>query len=207
MKRSATKNLLIIFVKNTDLGHVKTRLAKTVGDEMALAIYKELLVKTQKEVSLVDAERAVFYSTYIDEHDNFVAPEFNSHVQFGADLGERMMNAFEMAFNNGFEKVIIIGSDCYDLSHQQIEEAFHHLEKNDFVFGPAEDGGYYLMGMSSFFTPVFENKEWSTENVLSDSIIDVKKAGKSYYLIDTLSDVDHFSDLPEELKRKFGLND
>ena len=111
-----------------------------------------------------------------------------------------MQNSFQTAFNQGFEKVVIIGSDCWDLSSNILDQAFQTLDSNDFVIGPAEDGGYYLLGMSSYQPKVFQNKEWSTANVLVDTLLDIKSLSKSHALLDTISDVDVEADLPEELR-------
>ena len=104
----------------------------------------------------------------------------------------------------GAEKVIIIGSDCYDLKTEIIEGAFDALSANDVVIGPAEDGGYYLIGMKKRHKNLFENKEWGTSNVLLDSILTIKEQKLSYQLMPTLNDVDTIEDMPTELKEKLG---
>lgn len=192
--------MVITFVKNAELGHVKTRLASTVGERNALKIYMELVRHTRSQLLEVDAARAIYYSSYIDEYDFFTEEDFVKRLQMGEDLGERMKNAFQGAFNKGFQKVVIIGSDCWELHSNLIDQAFTALETNDHVLGPAEDGGYYLLGMRSYFPAVFENKEWSTANVLVDSILEIEKAKRSYVLLPVLSDVDYESDLPKELR-------
>ena len=68
----------------------------------------------------------------------------------------RMLNAFEEGFNAGFEKIIIIGSDMFQLSQTDMEEAFSRLDDHDVVLGPAEDGGYYLLGMTALKKEVNE---------------------------------------------------
>lgn len=197
-KKSA-KNRLIVFIKNSELGHVKTRLAKTVGDENALRIYKALIQKTKDQISGVKAQKSIYYSNYIDNYDQFATDEFAKRLQMGEDLGERMKNTFEAAFNQGAEKAVIIGSDCWQLTQEVVDEAFEALDNADFVIGPAEDGGYYLMGMSSFIPDVFNGKEWSTSNVLVDTLLDVQNNGLTHQILRTLSDVDYETDLPEEL--------
>ena len=104
---------------------------------------------------------------------------------------------FEIAFERDYKRVVIIGSDCKDLSNETIRQAYEELKKNDVVIGPAKDGGYYLLGMNSFYPELFENKQWSTENVMLDTILDVKKLGLKYSLLQPLSDVDYKEDLGE----------
>jgi rSAM/selenodomain-associated transferase 1 len=188
-----------VFIKNSELGHVKTRLAKTVGDENALRIYKALIEKTKEQIKDVKAQKSIYYSSYIDNYDQFASDEYAKRLQMGDDLGERMKNTFEAAFNQGAEKAVIIGSDCWQLTEEVLNEAFSALDKSDFVIGPAVDGGYYLMGMSTFIPEVFNEKEWSTSNVLVDTLLDVQNKGLSHQILRTLSDVDYEEDLPEEL--------
>ncbi|MFT7613461.1 MAG: rSAM/selenodomain-associated transferase 1 [Parvicellaceae bacterium] len=188
-----------MFIKNSELGHVKTRLAKTVGDENALRIYKALIEKTKEQIKDVKAQKSIYYSSYIDNYDQFASDEYAKRLQMGDDLGERMKNTFEAAFNQGAEKAVIIGSDCWQLTEEVLNEAFSALDKSDFVIGPAVDGGYYLMGMSTFIPEVFNEKEWSTSNVLVDTLLDVQNKGLSHQILRTLSDVDYEEDLPEEL--------
>ena len=106
-----------------------------------------------------------------------------------------MQFAFDQAFSAGYQKVCIIGSDCYDLQRTYLEEAFESLEQSEFVIGPSFDGGYYLMGMRRLLPNVFRNKQWSTDSVFNDTIKDIEKAGWSYELLARLSDVDVANDL------------
>jgi len=188
-------NHLIIFVKNPELGKVKTRLAKTIGDEKALHIYKLLLEQTFQITLPVLAEKKVYYSEFIQNIDQFNDLIYEKHIQVGEGLGDKMYHAFKHSFGEWAHKVIIIGSDCFELNSGIIEEAFKALEENDYVLGPAKDGGYYLLGMKALNRAVFENKEWSTENVFLDTLLDIKNQKKSHYLLPTLSDVDREEDL------------
>ena len=118
-------------------------------------------------------------------------------VQEGTDLGERMYNAFIEVFNAGYSNVIIIGTDCYSLNTQILNEGFDKLKTNDFVIGPALDGGYYLLGMNTLTETVFQNKQWSTSTVCADTISDIKNLQQSFYTTETLSDIDNETDLGE----------
>jgi uncharacterized protein len=186
---------LIIFVKNPEKGKVKTRLAKDIGDDQALHVYHRLLQYTKGISKPLNSEKLVYYSDFIDNNDLWDNMTFEKHLQNGADLGERMQNAFAEAFARGQQRVLIIGSDCVELETYMIKEAFAVLESNDVVIGPAKDGGYYLLGMRKFYPTLFENKPWSSEDLLMDTIIDLKKLNAPYYLLKTLSDIDHVEDL------------
>ncbi len=184
---------LIIFIKNPKLGKVKTRLAATVGDEKALSIYKQLLHFTQKLALSLKVNRALFYSDELILDDDWSNDAFQKNVQEGNDLGERMKNAFQKVLQTN-KKAIIIGSDCAELTSEILENAFEALEKNNFVIGPAKDGGYYLIGMNYFEPSVFENIEWSTEEVLPKTLEKINSLGKNVFLLPALSDTDNEED-------------
>ncbi len=186
---------LLIFIKNPIKGTVKTRLAKSVGDDKALAIYQQLLAHTRTiSTALSDeVDKLLFYSQYVAE-DEWMPSTYHKKVQIKGDLGAKMTAAFGWAFTEGYEKVCIIGSDCADLTTAHLEAAFAALENHDFVIGPALDGGYYLIGMRQFQPQVFTNKQWSTESVFSDTQKDIEELAASVYLLEPLSDIDYVED-------------
>ena len=188
-----SKNLLIVFTRNPELGKVKTRLAKTVGNAIALKIYTFLLERTRDIAVQVSADKAIYYSVKVRENDIWDANIFQKHQQVGEDLGIRMLHAFKNGFKAGYEKVMIIGSDLYDLTAETIENAFIALKDNEVVIGPAEDGGYYLLGMNSLEEKVFKNKNWGTETVRKNTLEELKD--KKVFLLGELNDVDVFEDI------------
>jgi len=145
-----SKNLVMVFTRNPELGKVKTRLAKTIGNESALNIYKFLLNHTEIAIRGINCDKAVYYSIKVRNNDIWDKTVYQKHQQKGNDLGERMHNAFREAFSKGYKKVVIVGSDLYDLEAKDINYAFEQLSKCDVVIGPAVDGGYYLLGFSNF---------------------------------------------------------
>lgn len=192
---ASSNNLLLIFTRNPELGKGKRRLAATVGDESALNIYQFLLNHTVKITSNLYAEKIVYYSEEIWENDIWDNKRFGKKLQTGNDLGARMANAFQEGFQNEFQKIIIIGSDMFDFSQEDIKQAFKALEKNDFVVGPAEDGGYYLLGMKNYTPELFKNKDWGTETVLMDTLADLND--KKTALLETRNDVDYYEDIKD----------
>ncbi|WP_323755762.1 TIGR04282 family arsenosugar biosynthesis glycosyltransferase [Roseivirga sp.] len=189
------KALLIIFVKNPELGKVKTRLAATVGEEAALAIYKRLLERTKTITQPLAVDKTVFYDQALGENDLWSEGGFFKALQTKGDLGEKMLAAFQSAIDKGYEQICVIGSDCYDLTTDILNQAFSSLEKHDAVIGEAVDGGYYLIGMNCLITDVFQNKKWSTEEVFPSTIQDFKHKGLSYFELPVLNDVDTEEDL------------
>ena len=195
------KNLIITFTRNPELGKVKSRLAKSIGEASALEVYKFLLEHTKNVLSKLDCDRAVYYSVKIRENDIWDSEVFSKHQQFGDDLGERMKNAFENGFKKGYEKIIIVGSDLYDLNTEIINQAFKQLDTNDNVIGPAEDGGYYLLGMKTLNPSVFDIENWGTETVYKQTI---SKLTSSLYVLETLNDIDYVEDLkPYDIFNKY----
>ncbi|WP_299250753.1 TIGR04282 family arsenosugar biosynthesis glycosyltransferase [uncultured Lacinutrix sp.] len=195
------KNLIITFTRNPELGKVKSRLAKGIGEASALEVYKFLLEHTKNVLSKLDCDRAIYYSVKIREDDIWDSETFSKHQQFGDDLGARMQNAFENGFKKGYDKIIIVGSDLYDLNTEIINQAFKQLDTNDNVIGPAEDGGYYLLGMKTLNPAVFDIENWGTETVYKQT---VSKLTSSLYVLKTLNDIDYVEDLkPYDIFNKY----
>ncbi|WP_026976466.1 TIGR04282 family arsenosugar biosynthesis glycosyltransferase [Flavobacterium tegetincola] len=191
------KKALLLFTKNPELGKCKTRLAKTIGDVKALEIYIKLLEHTREIVIPVDVDKFVFYSENIEREDDWDNAVFQKRVQNGDDLGQKMQNAFRELFQLKYDSVCIIGSDCYELNSETINQSFIELESKDVVIGPTNDGGYYLLGMKKLHAALFENKNWSTETVYSDTIADFEQFGLSYSNLVKLTDIDEEKDVPK----------
>lgn len=187
------KDKLIIFVKNPILGKVKTRLAADIGDESALEAYKMLLQHTYQVALNCNVSISVYYADFVNEDDLW--NEFDKKLQVQEDLGSRMFNAFKNEFNNKFERIIIIGSDSLDISSKIILDGFKALNKKDIVIGPAQDGGYYLIGSKKLIPEIFKNKKWSTDSVFIDTIEDINTLKLNHFCLETLYDIDNKADL------------
>jgi rSAM/selenodomain-associated transferase 1 len=189
------KNLLLIFTRNPELGKCKTRLAATIGDQAALDIYKFLLQHTVEITKNLEVHKEVHYSAKIRDNDSWNPNIYGKKQQVGNDLGQRMEYAFEAGFANGYQNIIIIGSDMYDLTQKDIENAFMALASHEYVIGPAEDGGYYLFGMKSLNSQVFKNKTWGTETVLKDTLKNIQK--ENLKLLEERNDIDYYEDIKD----------
>lgn len=207
--------ILIVFVKNPVPGKVKTRVAATVGDEKAVEVYLELLTHTKAVITKWLAEpdkkaqkRAViYYGDYINPNDLWDDAHFLKKLQVSSpDLGRRMQAAFEEELTAEAARVVIIGSDCLALRPEHLSAAFEGLNENDAVIGPADDGGYYLLGMKELYRFLFENKSWSQPTLMEETLADLKQREVSqgvsykYQLLETLSDIDTWEDYLRELK-------
>lgn len=191
------RKLLIIFVKNSILGYVKTRLAYDIGDDKALHIYNRLLEHTRQITLPLPYAKLLYYSEFIPNTDEWSSDHYVKKLQKGDDLGTRMNNAFQTGFDSGYQHIIIIGSDCYELQQHHLETAFHELKSHDFVIGKAKDGGYYLLGMNESYPQVFTDMAWSTETVFDETMTRIQQLGCTVHELPELNDVDTVEDLGE----------
>ncbi|GGD21042.1 TIGR04282 family arsenosugar biosynthesis glycosyltransferase [Hyunsoonleella pacifica] len=187
-----SKELIIVFVKNIKLGTVKTRLAKTIGNHAAFEVYKELVDITEKATSDIEVNKRIYFSDVIIDSK---WKSFDKFVQEGEDLGIRMKNAFTKGFEDGYERIVLIGSDLPDINATHIKNGLKALNDSDVVFGPAVDGGYYLIGLSKLHNCVFDDKPWSQSNLLEDTIKELQSKSINYDILETLNDIDTFEDL------------
>lgn len=206
MNINQDKSLLILFIKNPVEGLVKSRLAETIGEYPAFLIYKELLKRTHEITISNSCSKAVFYSNFIDRSDIWENENFQKFLQKDGNIGDRMLNAFADSFSNAYEKVVLIGSDIIGLNSEIIDQAFSALDNSDLVLGPAKDGGYYLIGLKKLHQGLFNDIDWSTEKVFSQTIQNAKQLKLSTAMLEELSDLDRYEDfqfLTNEERTKF----
>ncbi|MCY4418435.1 MAG: TIGR04282 family arsenosugar biosynthesis glycosyltransferase [Cytophagales bacterium] len=193
----SSDRLLILFLRNFLAGSVKTRLIPRWGKEGALEIYKRLVQRTHQLLYAFPGVKHVFYDRYVPHQDLFSSSEFDQYVQSGHDLGERMDHAFSHGFSRGMHKIVIVGSDCYDLEKEHLELAFSSLDRVPYVLGPARDGGYYLLGMTKPSSFLFQHTRWSHARVLEEALEKLKQRHENYKLLPSLMDID----TPEDVER------
>jgi rSAM/selenodomain-associated transferase 1 len=190
---------LILMGKAPLPGMVKTRLCPPLSPRRAAAFYAALLEDTAEETSsLRGVSRHLFFAPPESKTYFLSAPfsGFSLREQAGSDLGERMANAMSEVFDGGVRRAVMIGADCPALSAGRIRSAFRELScGSDAVFGPAEDGGVYLVGLSAPAPSLFTGIEWSTPTVLDAILSRCRKAGMTYALLPAESDVDTPEDL------------
>lgn len=190
-ERGNTKSLLIIFVKNSILGKTKTRIAKAVGHEKAVQIHEKLVQNLESKLLKNNTFQVHIY--YSDFTVSNKWKGYKQYIQEGSNIGERMHHAISQSIKNGFQSCVLVGTDIPDLSLDIIQEAFNKLKENDFVFGPAHDGGYYLIGTKYECKTLFEGITWSSKVVLEQTIAKINHA--KYTLLPVLHDVDTLEDL------------
>lgn len=189
-----TRQALLIFTRNPEPGKCKTRLAAVVGNQAALEIYTFLVRHTAAVTqALSGTDKYVYYSEYAGDGSLWDPATFTPCVQQGPDLGARMEHAFRQAFAAGYDRVVLIGSDLYDLGTGDLESAFELLGSHEAVIGPATDGGYYLIGLQKLVPGLFKNKSWGQDTVLEHSLSDLD--GLSVGMLPERNDVDYYEDI------------
>lgn len=153
------ENALIIFVDNLEKGKVKKQLARDIGEDKSLEVYKYLLSHTKDVTVHCKYNLFVFYSHYLHIADVFDDHVFSKHLQEGEEISEKMMNAFKKVFDLGHKNVCLIQSDCYDLQPEILNEAFEKLHETNIVTGPSQSSGFYLFGMNNFYPEFFITDE------------------------------------------------
>lgn len=207
------KKALIIFLKYPEIGKVKTRLAKDFNEVVATEFYRhcvEKIINELKENIRLEASIYLFCSEdrNIPNIKNWLGNDLKYKAQAGKDLGERMKNAFIEVFMLGYQQAIIIGTDIPDLNSEIIINAFKLLNNFDSVVGPSKDGGYYLLGIKKNHPEIFDGLNWSTGEVLSETIKKLNSKKISNTLLQELIDVDTAKNLNEwmELQPNNSLN-
>jgi len=188
------KNLLIVFVKNLIVGNVKSRLALSIGYNNALDIYTDLVYKIHQTTLDIPFDKQVTYSSCIETRDIWEPEIFNKTLQRGNNIGERMNDAFEKAFEAGYENVDLIGSDIINLKSEILLNAFDQLQQSDTVLGPSMDGGYYLIGLKKPIKQFFKSKDWSTHKVFIQTLKDCCNLDLRVGLVQELADLDRIED-------------
>jgi len=198
MNKNSSK--LVVFTRSPVIGEVKTRLQPDYSQEQSLLVHKKLLLNTlalTEKLNSLDIELCCTPSRntlfFLDCENRF---PIRLADQQGADLGERMAFSLSVALQT-YEKVIIIGTDCPEIDEFYIENAIQALDENDAVIGPAEDGGYVLLGLRKFSPELFTGFSWGSNTVLSQTRQVLNDLAWSYKELGIMRDIDR----PEDLHR------
>ena len=190
-------NCFGIFVKYWEPGQVKTRLAAGLGNAAASEIYRHFVwTLVQRFRRCADARVLCF--TPAEQAKAFAelaGADWIAKPQATGDLGARMTSFFDSCFQNGADRVVLIGSDSPTMPAEHIESAFRLLHEADVALGPTEDGGYYLVGASRNVAGIFEDIDWSTERVWEQTVARLGELRLSYEALPQWYDVDELTDL------------
>jgi rSAM/selenodomain-associated transferase 1 len=195
------RNLLIIFAKGKG-EKVKTRLAQDLGSMNASKIYYFLVELLMHSIDQVDKNYDILF--FIQGDNRYYQEKFPSipvKSQNEGSLGDKIDQAFSLGFKE-YESVIIIGTDCPDLSVDEINHAFGRLTKFDVVIGPAEDGGYYLLGMNQKIN-IWDSVSWSESVVFEQTIHLIQGKNLTYNTLAKKRDIDTKVDLEYYINHLF----
>jgi rSAM/selenodomain-associated transferase 1 len=188
-------NSLIIIAKHPEKATVKTRLSAVMSDEERLQLYTFLLKSSLQRLGAIrDVDTFIAFAPRARE-DYFATFGLKLLPLPEGDLGERMYHAFQEVFHRGYTKAALVGVDIPELSGDIVLKAFDILSEYDVVFGPARDGGYYLIGMKKPIAELFEGIPWSSEKTLEKSIEKVQQMNYTFGLTEMLSDIDTMEDV------------
>ncbi|MDQ3100307.1 MAG: TIGR04282 family arsenosugar biosynthesis glycosyltransferase [Bacteroidota bacterium] len=190
-----TAELLLLFLRHPERGRVKTRLGATIGEERALEVYERLLGHTLDTASAIPFDKQACFADGLGKGGAWEEAGFKVFAQHGGDLGTRMSHSFSRAFADGYQQVVIIGTDCPGITTDLLSEAFKLITTHDVVIGPADDGGYYLLGMRGPFLKLFDGIRWSTDSVAKDTERVCRENNLSYSMLRPLGDIDEEKDL------------
>lgn len=200
-----TSTIVLLFIKAPVRGQVKSRLAASIGEEMALELYKRFILDIVATVNASNHPLRICYSP--PEEGELFSSWSGQGIpvvpQKGNGLGARMENAFHEVFSEGATSAVLIGSDLPDLPASIIQDAFEALNRCDAVIGPAADGGYYLIGFTrAAFSPrVFQRIPWSTGRVFEETMEKFRGSRFRVHVLREWSDVDTIEDLRTLLLR------
>jgi len=188
---------LIVFARDPVVGQVKTRLNPFLDLQVTCDLYTCFLSDSLDKICAVkSADRFVgIYPSNLSGYFERLDPSLSINVftQKGKDLGERMLNAFSARFAEGYERVVIIGSDSPSLPLAYIMRAFS--SELDVTLGPSADGGYYLIGMRGKLVNLFDGIAWGENTVLEETRQKLGESGASMELLPVWYDVDRSDDL------------
>lgn len=197
------KKLGILYGRYPTPGCVKTRLADSIGVNAAYTLYKAMLADMALQLRLLDNVKCVAGLAGCDMDTDLPEDplargafmEFELWPQPQTLFGKRLEYLFERAFARQFEKVVLVGSDCPEVSIEDLKVCFELLDTKDVVVGPACDGGYNLIAMRDFFPELFLDIAWSTSAVLSQTVNQARRLNLSVGFLECRADVDYLEDL------------
>lgn len=181
-------------------GRAKTRLIPVLGPAGAARLHRKLAEAAVAQTDRLSAQRDIkvelrYTGTIMSEMTAWLGAGRSYCDQGGGDLGQRLIRAFQDAFDAGAHRVAVIGTDCPDLNAETIGRAFDLLMGSVVVVGPASDGGYYLIGLSRPFPALFHDIKWGGPDVFAQTVDKARAHGLKTEFLPVLSDIDRPEDL------------
>ncbi|QMU56339.1 MAG: DUF2064 domain-containing protein [Candidatus Mycalebacterium zealandia] len=197
-------NTVAVFLKHPTPGKVKTRMAKDIGNERAAEIYASMVERVMENIEGKHS-LCVFYDP--PEMKNEIVRWLGGWTadfvaQRGKTLGEKISNAINDRVSAGNLKVVVIGTDCVEITAETITDSFERLNTADTVIGPCEDGGYYLIGLKTNRAELFNDIDWSTDRVMAQTLEKAQQLRLNVSVMETLRDIDCADDLNPQVLEK-----
>ncbi len=191
----SSDDTLLVFCRSPVEGQCKTRLIPQLGERGALQAHCELALATLARLAAVRGQRYLYLSDESAVGESW-AHEYGYHLAYqqGSDLGQRMKHAFEQELANSAGPVCLVGVDCPPIGQSYVEQAFSALGACDLVLGPAQDGGYGLIGMNKCQAELFEDIPWGSARVLAATLAAAKRVDLKVAMLPQIWDVDDFKD-------------
>jgi uncharacterized protein len=184
------KTALIILVHDSVPCTVKTGKVDAISEPESAAMYRQLLIHTQRVTIDLAADKFLFLNESSACRDVWNKSAYIKRMQRGRGTGEIMLNAFETVFSLGYSKVVIMSSDSIETEKAHLTHAFDYLDTHDIVIGPAQEGGYYLLGMKKMQPMLFKHKAWNTAILLQQTLDDIIQLHLTYHLQQVLNNVE-----------------
>lgn len=191
---------LIVFAKAPILGSVKTRMQPDLAIEDSLNLHGLLVrlwIERLRDWDLGSVHKSIFFSPFGGEQLGVLdlPPGIDVQTQRGRDLGERLSQALRQKWNEGFRRVVFIGTDSPLLDFRDLQTAFLELNRNPVVIGPATDGGYYLIGFSRHLPDLFSGISWGTPLVFGETVQQLERRSIRWHRLREILDLDTYEDL------------
>jgi uncharacterized protein len=194
---SLTANCLIIFTRYPEPGKTKTRLIPALGELGAAQLHRRMAEHTMAQARALSCAIEVWYVGGTEElMQDWLGKDLRYREQPAGDLGDRMCAAFRSAFDQGYQSVTIVGTDCPGITTALLAQGFAELQNQVVAIGPAIDGGYYLIGLQRLVPELFQGIAWSTATVFSETLAIAEQFQLPTYLLPSLPDID----LPDDLQ-------
>ncbi|AFY39631.1 Protein of unknown function DUF2064 [[Leptolyngbya] sp. PCC 7376] len=189
-------NHLIIFTRYPVAGTTKTRLIPALGAEGAAALQKQLTEHTLRQVEGLTADTTIYFSGgTLPQMQSWLGDHWHFQPQSGDDLGDRLIHAIQQSKNKGYQRTVVIGIDCPEITTDILKQAFTAIETHDVVLGEATDGGYYLVGLQELIPELFKEMQWGIETVLAETLQRIEVMSLLVNVLQPLNDIDYPEDL------------
>lgn len=195
----------VLLVKYPEKGKVKSRLLRQIDENLVVELYRNFVLDIVDMLDMSGIPQVIAYSpkSAVKKFEKWLGLGRNYLPQRGNNLGHVLKNVCIDTYSLGFNRVILVASDCPDLPEEILQEAIVALQDYGAVIGPSPDGGYYLIGFTqeAFSAKTFQAITWSTEKVFKETISELKDQGQKVHILPEWSDVDNLADLIDLFKR------